>query len=872
MKFLYISDLHLDEMTPPSRLDDFHETVKTKIKEILSIAKQHEVKAILQGGDFFHKPKVSNEFVTDFMQFWNEELFDTDIQELTLAYQSGQIDKDQYIQEILRYMNAAIPIVSIIGNHDIIGEQLDSYPKTSLHMLESNGFLHITSKEEPVLFQEDGLTVAVSGSSYRREWDRTDDKSGYIVEDKALFNGVPVDFQIHLTHGMLMDKSYGKKFPHTTVFEIADKTQADVTLNGHDHIGYETIAVDGKQFANPGSPFRMKAEKKEIARTPKVLLVEVTKEHGCVLTDFYLQSAQKGEDILTDEPALLAKKKQHAMAKIQTMINQSSVQKGLRIADIIDNIGNAKHIDPEVLKEIQERIVNSMHLLQPVYHPVGEYYITRLELENFLSHKESAFDLEPGLNILSGESRCGKSAVLRALRELMTCSLPQPRDAIFFGASYFKITAYTSTGYVVSRIVEKDDKKGFNGYEIFDPTTGQVSRYNTKSVSLVQEILGYTKIPLTDKKNIDINSVIQGDSWFYLGTNMTAPDRARLIGVVYGTHYADAAMKELGSLIKKTTANASMNKKELERLEAQKKQYDYIAPLEDVIKQAELKMEELEKMQESLEKIKALQQLLTSIESELNELQIADKKLEQLKTIPVAELRKKRETLDLATHYANQLQVITTEGIHHRQVYNMLLVLPECKDRFMKAKQTFIQLEKEKEEAEKAVKLYNSLQTQGLELQQLKQVQDSLPDMEVVKEKARQLRLKQQALSQLKEVTDKAMQLASKQEALTKELTHYQAIESRLMTLPKREQLQALQEKQVTIQKAKQLNDTLQTLSSETDLQLKALEENKCKTLQHVEEYKKQLLELGECPICHSAINTSVVTELVSEHYNKMNE
>ena len=42
--------------------------------------------------------------------------------------------------------------------------------------------------------------------------------------------------------------------------------------------------------------------------------------------------------------------------------------------------------------------------------------IKTLELNNFQNHKKSILELHPGINVISGSSRQGKSAVLRSLR------------------------------------------------------------------------------------------------------------------------------------------------------------------------------------------------------------------------------------------------------------------------------------------------------------------------------------------------------------------------------------------------------------------------------------------------------------------------
>ena len=190
-----------------------------------------------------------------------------------------------------------------------------------------------------------------------------------------------------------------------------------------------------------------------------------------------------------------------------------------------------------------------MRELDTPFNPAGEYIIENITLENFLCHKNTSLDLVDGLNILYGQSRSGKSSVLRAIREVYGCYLRNPRNFIFHNEDYFKITLTLSNGYVISRYVEKK-KTGKNGYEIYDPNTGELNYYNTKALPMVQEILGFNKIKLTEKNKIDVNFLNQGESWFFIGDKLSGPDKAKLTGVVYGTHYADGVLKDINSNLK----------------------------------------------------------------------------------------------------------------------------------------------------------------------------------------------------------------------------------------------------------------------------------------------------------------------------------
>ena len=70
-----------------------------------NIAKTNQVKAILHGGDFFHRAKISNETITSIMEMWNNALINIDIQDLTFKLQSGIIDEVEFTKQINQYRN-----------------------------------------------------------------------------------------------------------------------------------------------------------------------------------------------------------------------------------------------------------------------------------------------------------------------------------------------------------------------------------------------------------------------------------------------------------------------------------------------------------------------------------------------------------------------------------------------------------------------------------------------------------------------------------------------------------------------------------------------------------------------------------------------
>lgn len=385
IRLLYMGDWHNSESAPMYRTDEFLATKKQKLQEIKDYVNTHKVHAILEGGDFFDKSRISAEALAEIYIDWEKVI------------------------GIAPSIFSQTPILGIEGNHELIGAQIGSYDRTSLHVLEASGFLKIVSKYNPfIITDESGFTVAITGSPYNRNSDKTDDKSDYLIDEKL------GDVHIHLTHGMIMNKSFGSKFDHTTIHELAPHTKADLTINGHDHIGFPSEQIDGKWFANPGAPMRLKAENNEINRMPKFLVIEIHDDLSIHLEDVYFKCAKAGSEILTAEHIKMKKDKLNHMAQLQALVNQAETKQGLHIADIIDNIGNTQGIDKKILTEAKEEIVDVMNSMaqKDAYKPIGDYYITRVELENFLSHKYSVFDFTNGLNILAGDSRSGKQLVI----------------------------------------------------------------------------------------------------------------------------------------------------------------------------------------------------------------------------------------------------------------------------------------------------------------------------------------------------------------------------------------------------------------------------------------------------------------------------
>ncbi|HAG06914.1 MAG TPA: serine/threonine protein phosphatase, partial [Peptococcaceae bacterium] len=56
MRLLYLTDTHLRANTPANRRDNLVETLRAKLAEVVALAEEHAVSAVLHGGDLFESP------------------------------------------------------------------------------------------------------------------------------------------------------------------------------------------------------------------------------------------------------------------------------------------------------------------------------------------------------------------------------------------------------------------------------------------------------------------------------------------------------------------------------------------------------------------------------------------------------------------------------------------------------------------------------------------------------------------------------------------------------------------------------------------------------------------------------------------------
>lgn len=312
MKFLYFTDSHLRVTNPKNRIDNFYETLKNKMNEILQISLDENVDYILHGGDLFDRPDTPISLVSDF-------------------------------SDIFQKFKAPIYVVS--GNHDIFGHNPITVHRTMFGLLDSFGIIRMLNNK--VILKKD-VTVQLTSFPYSIDMDNPKNREGYIVREKD-----DVDYAIHLTHGFLTDKKPHDTIPHTLISDISD-TVADVTFGGHIHYGFKTIEIDGKYFINPGSIVRISNALSEFKRQPKVVILELTDKID--IREINLKTALPAEEVLDRSEIEHHKFKTQQFNDFKSTIESSSNLKSFDVFDILVEIAKNNNISKEVRDEAIKRV------------------------------------------------------------------------------------------------------------------------------------------------------------------------------------------------------------------------------------------------------------------------------------------------------------------------------------------------------------------------------------------------------------------------------------------------------------------------------------------------------------------------------------
>lgn len=226
MKLIFATDPHFQSRYM-NRVDDVQATFQRKVLEIFDLAKRHDAKAIIWGGDIFHNKnpqKTSHRFVKKLMEIFSI---------------------------------APVPMYTNIGNHDIQYNDVRTIHRQPLGVLFASDLIKYLGPNMITL----GDQVQIMGLDYGT--------------DIAKVKPVKTSLQrIAVLHTFLDKKPgdfYGEK---VWGFDELKHLGATYILNGHDHSAFPIEKHKGMIIARPGSLFRNAMAKSDIERPIQVAMID----------------------------------------------------------------------------------------------------------------------------------------------------------------------------------------------------------------------------------------------------------------------------------------------------------------------------------------------------------------------------------------------------------------------------------------------------------------------------------------------------------------------------------------------------------------------------------------------------------------------
>ena len=326
--FIITGDLHYRLHNPKARLDDYLEALDTKISEVYDLARKHRAKAIIIPGDIFDSANVSIPGI------WR------------LAKKLEQ---------------SPCRVVTVPGNHDSASHNLETIPRTPYGLLKELGYIYCLHNTWDGLLVDTpkDANIIVSGHGYDTETDND-------ISQYGLKSDTPKGFNIHITHGMLLEKPMMEGVKHTLLSDLEklpEELKPNVLINGHYHFGLPLTKVGKTLVINPGALGRLTAHVEEMNREIKVALLTINGPDDYSARFIPLKSAAPGHVVLSREHIEQAEIRNERLETFLSLLASEGESKYLELEDIMSGIAKKENVPEDVVKESLERLGRAREII-----------------------------------------------------------------------------------------------------------------------------------------------------------------------------------------------------------------------------------------------------------------------------------------------------------------------------------------------------------------------------------------------------------------------------------------------------------------------------------------------------------------------------
>lgn len=307
-RFLYFQDMHIKGKNSVNRIGNYFEDLLIKFDELLSIAKENKVEAILDGGDILHSSEPSYRIL--------DEIAD-------------RVEKNK------------IPIYSLFGNHAERYHSIEHSRYTGLaHLFKRSKYFKYFEKisDEKA---ETKKKFIIKGIEYSHNIEEQ-------IKNKGIdLGGLNNTWKIAIVHAFITPKPFLPQVMHVCCDDI--KTNADIVLVAHYHKQWEK-QIGNTLFKDIGCFGRNSITEKDIE--PSCLLIDTEKRE---IKEIKLKTAKKADKIFDLSKVEEIKSKKNDIDVFIKSIEDVQFQE-MSIKDTVTYIAREKKISKEPIDLIINKI------------------------------------------------------------------------------------------------------------------------------------------------------------------------------------------------------------------------------------------------------------------------------------------------------------------------------------------------------------------------------------------------------------------------------------------------------------------------------------------------------------------------------------
>lgn len=303
-KAITFTDIHLADKNPPSRKDNYLNSLLDKIEQAKDICIQRKVDVALCAGDVFHlkSPLKNSHFLVS--------------------------------STISLLKQFPCPVLSIYGNHDIRQDNKSTLTKQPFYTLVKSG---------AVQYLEDSYFNQGSIRIFGMDYVSNPEYADFNRENQ----GEKVQICVaHVNASSKFDDLFGER---VYTYQKLSETSPDVFVFGHYHPDQGIEIIANKHFINVGSLSRGSLKKDELSRIPNLGYIEVDDSYNITCEKIPLKVLKSSEIFDLEQKEKEDKEHEEINKFILEMKNNLTLKENESIEQKIKSLGFEKTIIDKAL-------------------------------------------------------------------------------------------------------------------------------------------------------------------------------------------------------------------------------------------------------------------------------------------------------------------------------------------------------------------------------------------------------------------------------------------------------------------------------------------------------------------------------------------